>query len=568
VLVKKNSSFFSLGNPFKIEPKGQDVMSTRKSTEGTEIREKAQLAYPPEIGQGFLRQSWARTYGEIFNGGAESIQQTDDGGYIVAGYEGRDLWILKLSSSGQTEWQKAYGGNGPDSAYSIQQTIDGGYVAAGYISPSTLAERDFCVLKLDSAGDIEWQRAYGGSDEDWANSIQQTSDGGYVVAGITTSFGAGDYDYWILKLSASGDIEWQRAYGGSNFDSAQAIQQTIDGGFIVAGYTLSFGAGGDDIWILKLTQLGDIEWQRTYGGLGHEWTTSIQQTTDGGYIVSGYTSSFDNWIGDNWVLKLFSNGDIDWQRVFKGNSPDGAHSIQQTGDGGYIVAGFTESFGGGRRDVWVLKLSSSGNLEWERAYGHSGDDWAHSIQQTSDGGYIIAGKTISLLGAGGGDLLIIKLDSSGNIESVPELVHSSTAEVFDTAVIPLNTFITPQNTDALSQVSLITVQETDVTGHLLFSPPAGLTGTKLPNRSLSQAEYINILTWAANPNNDDINIVKYRIYLMDVEWYGTYLLAEVDADISEYVHRNNIWKDMTYRYIVIGVNEENEEGIPALLTVR
>lgn len=574
-LIKNNSSFFSLGNLFKIDPKNMGVPGTRKNAAGMEIREKAQLAYPPEIGQEFPRQSWARTYGGILNGGAKSIQQTDDGGYIVAGYDtsllgptGYDFWILKLSSSGRTEWQKTYGGNGPDRALSIQQTIDGGYVIAGYISPSTLAERGFCVLKLDSAGDIEWQRAYGGSDEDWPTSIQQTSDGGYIIAGITTSFGAGDYDFWILKLSASGDIEWQKAYGGSSFDSAQAIQQTSDGGFIIAGYTSSFGAGGSDIWILKLNHLGDIEWQRTYGGAGSEWTDSIQQTTDGGYIVSGYTSSFDNGTGDIWVLKLFPSGDIDWQRVFKGNSADGAHSVQQTDDSGYIVAGFTESFGGGRRDVWVLKLSSFGNVEWERAYGNSGDDWAHSIQQTGDGGYIIAGKTIGLLGAGSGDFLIIKLDSSGNIERVPELVHSSNAEVFDTAVTPLNTSITPQTTDASSQVPLIKVEDTDVTGHLLFSPPAGLTGTKLLNRSLSQAEYINILTWADNPNNDDLNISKYRIYLRDVEWYGTYLLAEVDADISEFMHENNIWKDKEYRYIVTGVNEENEEGIPALVTVR
>lgn len=574
-LVRNSSDTYSLYNPFTIDSKESDNPNTSKKPVDTDIREKAQLAYPPNIKQGFPRQSWARTYGGILNGGAKSIQQTNDGGYIIAGHEtsllgptGYDFWILKLSSSGAPEWQKAYGGNGPDMALSFQQTNDGGYVVAGYVSPGTLAERDFCVLKLDSIGDIEWQRAYGGSDEDWSTSIHTTNDGGYVVVGITTSFGAGDYDYWILKLSASGDIEWQKTYGGSSFDSAEAIQQTIDGGFIVAGYTSSFGAGGSDIWILKLTQLGDIEWQRTYGSVGSEWTTSIQLTSDGGYVVSGYTSSFDNGTGDIWVLKLFSNGDIDWQRVFKGNSSDGAHSVQQTSDGGYIVAGFTESFGGGRRDVWVLKLSSSGIVEWERAYGDSGDDWAHFIQQTDDGGYIIAGKTISLLGAGSGDFLIIKLDSSGNIERVPELVHSSTAEVFDTAVIPLNTFITPQNTDASSQMSLISAQDTDVTGHLLFSPPIGLTGTKLLNRSLSQAEYVNILTWAANPNNDDLNILKYRIYLMNVEWYGTYLLAEVDADISEYIHRNNIWKDMTYRYIVFGVNEEKEESIPALVTVR
>lgn len=574
-LVRSPSNILSLYGPLKTGGKEPEDPGAGKKAAVMESREKAQPDYPLEIRQGFPRKSWARTYGEAGNDGAYSIQQANDGGYIAAGCvsspssaTGSDFWILKLSSSGASEWQKAYGGNGPDMALSIQKTIDAGFIVAGYTSPSTMAERDAWVLKLDSAGDIEWQRAYGGSDVDWASSIQQTSDGGYIVAGITVSFGAGDYDYWILKLSAAGDIEWQRTYGGSNFDSARSIQQTSDGGYIAAGYTSSSGAGGEDIWILKLSQLGNIEWQRTYGDAGYEWTDSIRQTSDGGYIVAGYTSSFDDETGDIWVLKLFSNGDIDWQRVYKGSSSDGAHSIQQTSDGGYIVAGFTESFGGGGRDVWVLKLSSSGNVEWEQAYGDSGDDWAHFIQQTDDGGYIIAGKTISLLGAGGGDFLIIKLDSNGNIEGVPELIHSSTAEVLDTAVIPVNTFIIPQNTDASAQVSLITAQDTDVTGHLLFSPPLGLTGTKVLNRSLSQAEYVNILTWADNPNNDDLNIVKYRIYLTNVDWYGTYLLAEVDADIFEYFHRKNIWKDTEYTYYVLGVNDENEEGIPALVTVR
>jgi len=568
VLVRNSNCILPSYNLFRIDSKEPENLDGPEKEERMESRERAQPARPQESSKAFPRESWARTYGGILNDGANSIQQTNDGGYIVAGYlgsTGKDFWILKLSSSGRIEWQKAYGGNGPDMALSIQQTSDGGYIVAGYISPHTLAERDIWVLKLDFAGNIEWQRAYGGSSVDWATSIRQTSDGGYIVAGVTQSFGAGDYDYWILKLGTTGDIEWQRSYGDSGFDRPNMIRQTSDGGYIVAGYTTSYAS---DIWLLKLSSNGDIEWQRAYGDEGSEWTDSIQQTSDGGYIVAGYASFFDYDTGDIWVLKLSSNGDIEWQRVYRGNSSDGAHSVQQTSDGGYIVTGFTESFGAGRRDVWVLKLTSSGNIEWEQAYGDRYDDWAHFIQQTSDGGYIIAGKTNSLLNAGGGDYLIIKLDSGGTIEKVPELIHSSAAEVFDSYTIPQDTFITPLETDISAQETLITAQYTDVTGHLLFSPPLGLTGTKFLNRSLSQSEYVNILTWTANPSNDDLNIVKYRIYLMNVEWYGICLLDEVDADIFKYLHRKNIWKEMEYMYAVIGVNDENEEGIPALVTVR
>lgn len=567
-LVRNSNCILPSYTPFRIDSKEPENLDDPEKEERMGSRQRVQPACVQETSKAFPRESWARTYGGILNDGANSIQQTSDGGYIVAGYlgsTGMDFWILKLYSNGRIEWQKAYGGNGPDMALSIQQTSDGGYIVAGYISPHTLAERDIWVLKLDFAGNIEWQRAYGGSSVDWATSIRQTSDGGYIVAGVTQSFGAGDYDYWILKLGTTGDIEWQRAYGDSGFDRPNMIRQTSDGGYIVAGYTTSYASG---IWLLKLSSNGDIEWQRAYGDEGSEWTDSIQQTSDGGYIVAGYASFFDYDTGDIWVLKLSSNGDIEWQRVYRGNSSDGAHSVQQTSDGGYIVTGFTESFGAGRRDVWVLKLTSSGNIEWEQAYGDRYDDWAHFIQQTSDGGYIIAGKTNSLLDAGGGDYLIIKLDSGGTIEKVPELIHSSAAEVFDSYTIPQDTFITPLETDISAQETLITAQYTDVTGHLLFSPPSGLTGTKFLNRSLSQAEYLNILTWTANPNNDDLNIVKYRVYLMNVEWYGTYLLDEVDADIFKYLHRKNIWKEMEYMYAVIGVNDENEEGIPALVNVR
>jgi len=166
------------------------------------------------------------------------------------------LFLAGIASAGQ--WAKTYGGTGDDYAYSIQQTSDGGYIVAGYTGSSGAGLADFWVLKLKSDGTVDWQKTYGGGGYDSASSIQQTSDGGYIVAGVTTSFGAGGYDFWVLKLDGSGNVQWQKTYGGTGNDYANSIQQTTDGGYIVAGVTTSFGAGGD-FWVLKLDSSGNVQ---------------------------------------------------------------------------------------------------------------------------------------------------------------------------------------------------------------------------------------------------------------------------------------------------------------------
>ncbi|NQT81047.1 MAG: hypothetical protein HQ555_11740 [Candidatus Aminicenantes bacterium] len=223
------------------------------------------------------------------------------------------MFFLAFTSflSLHAQWARTYGGIDHEVVYSIQQTSDGGYIVAGETSSFGAGGRDIWILKLSSTGVIEWQRTYGGIDNEYVLSIQQTSNGGYIIAGYTYSFGAGTYDIWVFKLSSTGAIEWQRTYGGSSGDGATSIQQTSDGGYIVAGWTFSFGAGGDDAWVLKLSSAGDVEWQRTYGGSALEAAWSIQQTSDGGYIVAGFTYSFSAGEDDFFVLKLYPDGDID-----------------------------------------------------------------------------------------------------------------------------------------------------------------------------------------------------------------------------------------------------------------
>ncbi|MGD8537017.1 MAG: hypothetical protein PVF66_14310, partial [Candidatus Aminicenantes bacterium] len=332
-----------------------------------------------------LHAQWAMLYGGSEDEWANSVQQTSDGGYIVAGStesfgEGLpDIWALKLSFTGDIEWQRTYGGIQSEEAYSIQETSDGGYIVVGYTDSFGLGNEDIWVLKLTSEGDIEWQRTFGGSGVDWATSVQQTSDGGYIIGGSSDSFGNGEVAFLVIKVSALGNVEWQDIYTPFVNSYLRSIRETSDGGYIVAGHISPSLNNSYDLLILKLDSIGLLEWQRFYGGSQDDWANAIQETDDGGYFVAGYTESFGagNW--DFWVLKLTSIGNIDWEIAYGGIGDDWANSAQQTSDGGFIIAGASDSFGAGLSDFWLLKLSSSGNIEWQTPYGDTGEDAAFSI---------------------------------------------------------------------------------------------------------------------------------------------------------------------------------------------
>ena len=419
----------------------------------------------------YLNAQFLWVYGGTEGDEAHFIQQTADGGYILTGYTrsfgagSSDIWILKLSSAGDVEWQKTYGGNASEGAGSIQQTADGGYIVAGNTGSYDPGNFDAWVLKLFSNGDVDWQKTYGGNAGEGARSIQQTEDGGYILTGRTESFGAGSGDIWILKLSPTGDVEWQKTYGGNARDSAYSTQKTEDGGYILTGITESFGAGDFDFWVLKLSSTGGVEWQKTYGGNARDDACSIQQTADGGYIVAGATESFGVGRSDCWILKLSSTGDAEWQKTYGGNTWDVAFSIHQIVDGGYIAAGTTESFGAGRSDFWILKLSSTGDVEWQKTYGGNSADSALSTQKTADGGYILAGFTDSF-GSGWFDFSILKTAPNGDIPSCG-IIGSSDATVSDTSVSPSDTSVTPMDTYITPLITDILPQESDAIGYNL-----------------------------------------------------------------------------------------------------
>ncbi|MGR3310715.1 MAG: hypothetical protein ACUZ77_08055 [Candidatus Brocadiales bacterium] len=265
----------------------------------------------------------------------------------------------------------------------------------------------YCILfPIAQSSHAQWAATYGGSGDDVSFSSMQTTDGGYIVSGETNSFGAGDDDFWVLKLDSNGNVQWQKTYGGSNKDEPFSIQQTSDGGYVVAGGTHSYGAGGEDSWVLKLDSSGNIQWQKTYGGGVDDDADSSRQTSDGGYILTGGTNSFGTGNEDIWVLKLDSSGNVQWQKTYGGNFLDYADgSIQQTSDGGYVVAGETASFGTGGEDLWVLKLKPDGSI----------DSSCDFIQDTSVSG-IDSNATVTDTSASVADTTVTPQDTSATVQ--------------------------------------------------------------------------------------------------------------------------------------------------------
>jgi hypothetical protein len=462
---------------------------------------------------------WQKSLGGSNTDVAEYVQQTIDGGYIVAGYSSSndgdasgnhgssDFWVVKLTPTGTLEWQKSHGGSNVDIATSLQQTLDGGYIVAGASKSSdgdVIFNRggfDFWIMKLDEAGNFDGQTSHGGSGDDIAYSIQQTFDGGYILAGESNSTdwdvtgNHGGFDYWVVKISDQGSIQWQNSLGGSGNDRANSIIQTTDGGYIVTGYSnstdgdVSGNHGGVDFWVVKLNNQGVIEWQKSLGGSNSDAAYNIQQTEDGGYVVAGLSSSNDGDVSENqggedfWVVKLDSSGGIEWQKSFGGSEMDRANSISQTVDGGYIVVGvsmsedgdITENYGG--QDYWAIKLNAFGVLQWQKSLGGSEIDRANSINQTTDGGYIVAGQSNSNDGNvtgnhGSNDFWIVKLepdplgidDFNGEISVYPN---------------PVSNFLNISTTEPILSISVF-----NVLGQKMMESLPNQTSVKLDMSSL------------------------------------------------------------------------------------
>ncbi len=311
---------------------------------------------------------------------------------------------------------KAIGGSTYDHAHAIISLPDGKIVAAGDTWSFGLGAPDIYITALDVFGNLLWTRTIGGSGSDYGRAIALTLDSGFVVAGRTNSYGAGGYDVYVAKFDLNGNVLWTRTVGGTRTDEGLAIAATNDGGCVVAGTTYSFGYGYGDMYVVKLDANGNLQWTRTVGGSGRDKGHAILQSRDGAYVIVGSTTSFGQDSTDVYVVKLDNTGNLVWTRTVGGISADEGYAVTESSDSGYVVAGFTEAYGQGSHDIYVLKLDKNGNLQWTRTIGGStGHDEGAAIITTQDGGFAVAGSTLSY-GQGSWDIYVIKLDANGNVQ--------------------------------------------------------------------------------------------------------------------------------------------------------
>ena len=427
---------------------------------------------------------WQTTFGGTSHDIAYSAIQTQDGGYIAAGksgssslfghHGGNDFWVIKLNADGDLKWKKLLGGTGNEVARCVRQDSDGGYFIAGYtesnnydVSGNHGGFYDGWFVKLDPNGNIQWQKTLGGSGWDDIISATQTTDNGYILTGRSenadgdVSFNYGFTDVWVVKLSQSGALEWEKSYGGGLEDSGHSIKQTADGGFIVVGQAYSTDGdvtgqhGNGDFWALKISSTGVLEWQKALGGSGYDLASDVAQTADGEYVLVGYSGSNNGDVTghysafDYWVTMLDASGNLRWEKSLGGSEADWGRAIVASEDGGVIAAGSTSSSDGdvqnndGGAEFWLVKLNGHGQIVWQQTYGGTEPELCYTLSKTSDGGFVTAGYSWSTDGdvtgssnAGKSDFWIVKLgsesvgveDLSNNEGDTMELYPNPTGE--------------------------------------------------------------------------------------------------------------------------------------------
>lgn len=372
---------------------------------------------------------WEESYGGENSDFASAMVQTSDGGYAITGFTtsfgaGKDdVWLVKTDATGNVLFNQTFGGEQYDIATALVETSDGGLVIAGSTSSFGEGANDFYLTKTDSSGNILWSYTYGGEDYDNAFCLVETSDGGLAIGGTTSSFGSGGTDYFLIKTDESGSMLWSNTYGGEDYDDfAFGLVETSDGGLAMVGSTKSYGEG---LLLIKTDSTGNVSWSNTYQGF--ERAFCMIETSNGGLAIAGGNFEGGSMLQkartliivgmdseDFWMLKLDSQGNILWNQTYGGDSLAYATSIVETSDGGFAIAGSISSVGAGADDYWLVKTDPSGEMLWNQTYGGTETDNAIALVESADGGFAIFGNTNSF-GAGEYDFYLVKTDEYGYV---------------------------------------------------------------------------------------------------------------------------------------------------------
>jgi hypothetical protein len=429
-----------------VEAAGRDIIAYVCGEMNAMKKELLTLFFALSALTGFGQVTFHMIYGTNQTNRAYCLQQTTDGGYIISGSSiiggniNQVVYLVKTNSAGSFLWTRTYGLDTTFSyGYSVRQTTDGGYIVAGSTRFDSTYDQVY-LIKTDSTGDTLWTKTYG--DSNWgsevAYSVEQTTDGGYVTAGSSTAF----WGVYVIKTNSIGDTLWTKIFRRTSNDIGYSIRQTSDNGYIIAGSTW-MGVGNTDAYLIKIDSAGSSLWAKTFGGVSDERGYDVKQTTDGGYIIAGYTASFGAGNGDALLIKTNNSGTIQWTKTYGGISGDEADAVQQTADGGYVIAGSTAAY------LYLIKTNGTGDTTWTKRYGNPYCFSANSVQQTTDGGYIIGGFTDGLT-PDNGHVYLVKTDSLGNTAcyqfttttsvAVPALITTSPAT---TVTIPPTIVATP-----------------------------------------------------------------------------------------------------------------------------
>jgi hypothetical protein len=547
------------------------------------------------------RTTWVRTYrreGTLTLSGVGVIYgfrmvPANDGGFFLLGHTSvaipasYDSCVLKVDPAGSIEWQRVLrqgpGAGNTQFLHSISPTSDGGCVAGGVCDSGVLA------MKFEADGDVAWRRSFDREDarEEFAD-LRQTSDGGYVLlasSGLEDTMGiVNDRDILLVKLDPSGNPVWQRTYGSPLHERAAGVVELADGGFALCGGAPSLPSEErESLVILRLTASGDIVWQKVYQG----WEApvfSLGRALDGGVVVAG--SVIEGTTGlrsDAWAMKLAAGGAVEWTKTYHGLYRESLSTIIATPDGGYLAAGSTDSFSPHRGErALLMRFSSNGDIEWQRTYGRGdpedGYSYGRSVAVAPDGSLYLAGTT-SFGGMGGVRFLLMKASAEGLVERLPGFVADAVLETQDSAVEALPAALIFQDVPVVSSIPVLTPLDVAIRGGLLFAPPLNAAVMTTSSRSLALIGRSNVLSWEANPANDDIEIAKYRIYAVGpippsngdliVLPDDAFHLYEVDGGVYRYAH--SPIEAGGYDYVIWGVGADGGEGLavrPTQLAAR
>lgn len=450
---------------------------------------------------------------------AYCVTPTSDGGYIVSGDDysygagGSDAIILKYDSKGVLEWSRTWGGTGSEQGTSVTQTTDGGFVMAGLTTSYGSGGNDGYVAKFTSTGTLSWSRIWGGTSDDYSYEVTETTDGGVVVSGVSNSAsmgGFGGYDAILLKYDSTGALSWKKAWGGVNDEYGQGVTQTADGGYAMSGNTNTWAVGNYDPFLAKLTSAGALSWSVTANGTGFEDCFEVIQTSDGGYALTGNTTSWPNTSsGDNmYIIKFTSTGTVSWTRAWGGppgnTGNDNGKSLIETADNGIVVAGSTFTYGAGSDDILLVKYASNGTFAWNKTWGGTGTDFGKWVSTSADGGIAAAGLTYSYA-AGDGDVALLKFASDGTIAGCSSPMCQS----------PTATTSSPAITSTACTVTLKDVTPTTSSPTVPSSDPGAMSrfvlSTNIDVNEPLNAAAIN----APTMSHDTLQTFRLRLLLHD-----------------------------------------------------